>query len=87
MPSPAVIREILADPAFHANLNARAAALKEGTRPEDLQQNTDAAAIVAQADAAATARDEKKGFLAETRTKLALSRLLVAYVNTYFPDL
>lgn len=83
MPSPAVIEKILADPAFHANLHARAAALAKGSHPEDRQQNTDAADIIAQAKAAS----DVKGFLAQVQAKLAVSRLLVTYINTYFPNL
>lgn len=83
MPSPAVIEEILADPAFHANLHARAAALKEGTHPEDLQQNTDAAAIITQAEAIEEATDESVAMA----VNLMLGALLVSYIETYFPNL
>lgn len=83
----AVVEQILSDPAFHANLNARAKALAEGTHPEDLQQNTDAAAIVAQAQAATEARDSGQEPLAQMQAQLTLGSLLSAYVNKYFPNL
>jgi hypothetical protein len=82
-PTPQDIENILRDPAFHRNLSARVEAAKNGTHPEDAEQNAAAAVIVQQQATAGNTR----GLVAGIRARLALGHLLESYVTTYFPNL